>query len=107
MLLPQRTSLPAAPDQTVAAAHSMDRSFVADCVAQHRRDAAGEPLADLAAQNLAGHLDNAAPAAALRPPIRGCFKMRFLTASAALPLLLLPAASSSGASSGRAAGKPV
>ena len=40
--------------------HSADHAFVADCVAQRRRDAAGEPLADLAAQNLAGHLDNAA-----------------------------------------------
>lgn len=40
-------------------AHVMDRAFVADCVAQHRRDAADEPLADLAAQNLAGHLDGA------------------------------------------------
>ena len=40
--------------------HSADHAFVADCVAQRRRDAAGEPLADLAAQNLAGHLDTAA-----------------------------------------------
>ena len=41
------------------AVHSADPAFVADCVAQHRRDAVAEPLADLAAQNLAGHLDNA------------------------------------------------
>ena len=52
--MPQRlTAPPAAPT-----AHVMDRAFVADCVAQHRREAATEPLADLAAQNLAGHLDN-------------------------------------------------
>ncbi len=44
----------------VPAAHGMDQAFVADCVAQHRREAAAEPLADLAAQNLAGHLDNTA-----------------------------------------------
>lgn len=43
-----------------------DRAFVADCVAQHRREAAAEPLADLAAQNLAGHLDSTpAPAPAV------------------------------------------
>jgi len=54
----------ASPPDTPAA-HVMDRAFVADCVAQHRREAAAEPLADLAAQNLAGHLDNApAPATA-------------------------------------------
>ncbi len=52
---------PPAPDRPAAVAvHSADHAFVADCVAQRRRDAAGEPLADLAAQNLAGHLDNAA-----------------------------------------------
>ena len=48
-------------DPALTAIHTADHAFVADCVAQHRRDAAGEPLADLAAQNLAGHLDNAAP----------------------------------------------
>lgn len=58
LLLPAR---PPVPDtNTAAAVHSADHVFVADCVAQRRRDAAGEPLADLAAQNLAGHLDNAA-----------------------------------------------
>jgi len=35
-----------------------DHTFVADCLAQRRRDAAGEPLADLSAQNLAGRLDS-------------------------------------------------
>lgn len=44
----------------------VDHAFVAECVAQRRREAAGEPLADLAAQNLAGHLD-AAPAASEEP----------------------------------------
>ena len=39
------------------AVHLADNAFVADCVAQHRRAAAAEPLADLAAQNLAGNLD--------------------------------------------------
>lgn len=48
-----------APVLTPPPAHAADRAFVADCVAQRRRDAAGEPLADMAAQNLAGHLDNA------------------------------------------------
>lgn len=52
---------PPVPDTTAAvAAHSADHAFVADCVAQHRRDAAGDPLADLAAQNLADHLDSSA-----------------------------------------------
>ncbi len=41
--------------QTVA----VDHAFVAECLAQRRREAAGEPLADLSAQNLAGHLDTA------------------------------------------------
>lgn len=59
LLLPMRPVPP--PPLTVT--QSVDRAFVTDCVAQHRRDAAGEPLADLAAQNLAGHLDNAAPSA--------------------------------------------
>lgn len=49
---------PASNRSTAVAVHSADHAFVADCVAQRRRDAAGEPLADLAAQNLAGHLDN-------------------------------------------------
>lgn len=49
-------TLPAA-----AQAAAVDHAFVAECVAQRRREAAGEPLADLSAQNLAGHLD-AAPA---------------------------------------------
>ena len=43
----------------VPSAHAADPAFVADCVAQHRRDAAAEPLADLSAQTLAGNLDNA------------------------------------------------
>lgn len=58
LLLPTH---PPVSDPALTAAHTADHAFVADCVAQHRRDAAGEPLADLAAQNLAGHLDNAAP----------------------------------------------
>jgi anti-sigma factor RsiW len=58
LLLPTHAPMP---EPTVASAvHSADHAFVADCVAQRRRDAAGEPLADLAAQNLADHLDNAA-----------------------------------------------
>ncbi len=44
----------------VAAIRSADPAFVADCVAQHHRDAAAEPLADLSAQSLAGSLDNSA-----------------------------------------------
>ena len=52
--MPQRLAAP----PEAPAARVMDRAFVADCVAQHRREAATEPLADLAAQNLAGHLDN-------------------------------------------------
>ncbi len=54
---------PLAPVTPVAAAQAaaVDHAFVAECVAQRRREAAGEPLADLSAQNLAGHLD-AAPA---------------------------------------------
>ncbi len=47
---------------TTAATHAADPSFVADCIAQHHRDAAAEPLADLSAQTLAGNLDSA-PAA--------------------------------------------
>ncbi len=42
------------------AVHSADPAFVADCVAQHHRDVAAEPLADLSAQTLAGNLDNPA-----------------------------------------------
>ncbi|MDQ2800703.1 MAG: zf-HC2 domain-containing protein [Armatimonadota bacterium] len=45
----------------MAAVRSADHAFVADCVAQRRSDAAGEPLGDLSAQNLAGHLDNTTP----------------------------------------------
>ena len=58
LLLPTH---PPVSDPALTAIHTADHAFVADCVAQHRRDAAGEPLADLAAQNLAGPLDNAAP----------------------------------------------
>ena len=59
LLLPTH---PPIPDPNVAAAaHTADHAFVADCVAQRRRDAAGEPLADLAAQNLAGNLDSPTP----------------------------------------------
>jgi hypothetical protein len=50
------------PAPLIPAARAADHAFVADCVAQRRRDAAGEPLADLSAQNLAGNLDGAAPA---------------------------------------------
>ncbi len=57
LLLPAH---PPAPD-TPAAVHNADHAFVADCVAQRRRDAGSDPLADPAAQNLADHLDNAAP----------------------------------------------
>lgn len=57
LLLPAHPPMP----DPVVARSSADHAFVADCMAQRRRDAAGEPLADLAAQNLAGHLDNAAP----------------------------------------------
>jgi len=59
LLLP--TQSPTADAPAAIAIHSADHAFVADCVAQRRRDAAGDPLADLAAQNLADHLDNAAP----------------------------------------------
>ena len=45
------------PSPDSSAVHLADKAFVADCVAQHRRAAAAEPLADLAAQNLAGNLD--------------------------------------------------
>ncbi len=59
LLLP--TQSPTADTPAAIAIHSADHAFVADCVAQRRRDAAGDPLADLAAQNLADHLDNTAP----------------------------------------------
>lgn len=58
LLLPARP--PVLDTPAAVAVHSADHAFVAACVAQRRRDAAGEPLADLAAQNLAGHLDNGA-----------------------------------------------
>jgi len=60
LLLPTQSPVP--DTNTAVAVHSADHVFVADCVAQRRRDAAGEPLADLAAQNLAGHLDTTASA---------------------------------------------
>ena len=50
------------PQAPSAATRSADPAFVADCVAQHHRDAAAEPLADLSAQTLAGSLDRSAPA---------------------------------------------
>lgn len=56
----QQEVIPPAP--LVPAARAADHAFVAECVAQRRRDAAGEPLADLSAQNLAGNLDGTAPA---------------------------------------------
>ena len=43
-----------------AAVRSADPAFVADCVAQHHRDAAAEPLADMSAQTLAGSLESSA-----------------------------------------------
>lgn len=51
----------------ITAVHAADPAFVADCVAQHHRDAAAEPLADLSAQTLAGSLDSA-PAASSADP---------------------------------------
>lgn len=54
LLLPSHPRVVATP----AAVRSADHAFVADCLAQRRSDAAGEPLGDLSAQNLAGHLDN-------------------------------------------------
>ncbi len=53
---------------TQAVTRTADHAFVADCVAQHRRDAAGEPLADVAAQNLAGNLDSTALTNGSTPP---------------------------------------
>ena len=55
--LPGQRSATLAP----AVVRGADPSFVADCVAQHHRDAAAEPLADLSAQTLAGSLDGSAP----------------------------------------------
>lgn len=52
------------PPPAVHAAQAADPAFVADCVAQHHRDAAAEPLADLSAQTLAGSLDSAPTAEA-------------------------------------------
>lgn len=63
LFFPSPNALPLPPPPPVAMPRTTDRAFVADCVAQRRRDAAGEPLADLAAQNLAGNLDSAAPTA--------------------------------------------
>lgn len=54
---PVHSLLPTPP----AAVRSADPAFVADCVAQHHRDAAAEPLADMSAQTLAGSLDGSAP----------------------------------------------
>lgn len=56
--LTERTAAPPAP---TAAVRGADPEFIADCVAQHHRDAASEPLADLSAQTLAGRLDGPAP----------------------------------------------
>jgi len=58
LLLPLHNLTAPVPNAIV---HPGDRAFVADCVDQRSRDAAGEPLADIAAQNLAGHLDNSPP----------------------------------------------
>ena len=58
-LLPGHISPTPPPTPTIAVSHSADPAFVADCVAQHHRDAAAEPLADLSAQTLAGSLDSA------------------------------------------------
>ena len=54
--------LPVHLGQTVAVPapmRSADPAFVADCLAQHRHDAAAEPLADLSAQTLTVSLDSA------------------------------------------------
>jgi hypothetical protein len=61
VLLPGHHSVP------VPAVKGTDPSFVAECVAQHHRDAAAEPLADLSAQTLAGSLDGSAPPDASQP----------------------------------------
>ena len=65
LLLPTH---PPVPDVSAAATHTADHAFVADCVAQRRRDAVAEPMADLAAQNLAGNLDNPTPGDSSAPP---------------------------------------
>ncbi len=52
---------------TPPAASAADPAFVADCVAQHHRDAAAEPLADMSAQTLAGSLDSAPADSAAGP----------------------------------------
>ena len=52
------------PSPAVTVSHAADPAFVTDCVAQHHRDAAAEPLADLSAQTLAGRLDSAPPESA-------------------------------------------
>ena len=58
LFLSQPASSPVpVPPPAAAPTAAVDHAFVAECVAQRRREAAGEPLADLAAQNLAGHLD--------------------------------------------------
>ena len=59
-LFPGRVS-PPLPSSAVTVSNIADPAFVADCVAQHHRDAAAEPLADLSAQTLAGSLDSASP----------------------------------------------
>lgn len=59
-LFPAHVSTPP-PPPTITVFHTADPAFVADCVAQHHRDAAAEPLADLSAQTLAGRLDSAPP----------------------------------------------
>ncbi len=51
---------PVKPTANTSVTRTADPAFVADCLAQHRRDAAAEPLADLSAQTLTGSLDNAA-----------------------------------------------
>jgi len=58
VLFPIHLSTPP-PTPAIAVSHAADPAFVADCVAQHHRDAAAEPLADLSAQTLAGSLDSA------------------------------------------------
>lgn len=64
---PGQTPVPPTP---AVAVHASDPAFVADCVAQHHRDAAAEPLADPSAQTLAGSLDSA-PADTNTPPDSG------------------------------------
>ena len=64
LLFPAATPKPS----VSASARTADHAFVADCVAQRSRDTAGEPLADMAAQNLTDRLDPAAPSSAPAPP---------------------------------------